>query len=115
LSCLPIGYFIKNAEKNFRNAEVKKIAEKRRLRLDSEHGVDRTVHKDSFLELDKIYRISDKTEIKKYQEIGKSAADYYRDKEGRERLDAGVNAALVPDNDKNFATETFKETLLNRD
>lgn len=73
LSCVPIIMFVKNAEKNFRAADVKKIAEKRRRRLDEEHGIDRDMHKDAFIELDQIYRISEKSEIKKYQEIGKSA------------------------------------------
>jgi hypothetical protein len=107
--------FVKNAERNFRAADVKKIAEKRRLRLDKEHGVDREMHKDAFIALDQMYRISEKAEIKKYQEIGKSAQDYYKDKEGRDKLDAGVDAALAADNDKDLATATFKETLLNRD
>ena len=41
LSLVGFGMFIKNAEGNFRKAEIKKIAEKRRRRLDEEHGVDR--------------------------------------------------------------------------
>jgi len=56
LSFIPFIAFCKNAEGNFRRAEVKKIAEKRRLRLDEEHGVDRKVFKESFEDLDKIYR-----------------------------------------------------------
>ena len=41
LSLIPIAMFIGNAESNFRNAQVKQIAEKRRKRLDEEHDVDR--------------------------------------------------------------------------
>ena len=41
LTFIPFGLFVKNAEGNFRKAEIKKIAEKRRLRLDKEHGIDR--------------------------------------------------------------------------
>lgn len=41
LTFIPFGMFVKNAEGNFRKAEIKKIAEKRRLRLDKEHGIDR--------------------------------------------------------------------------
>jgi hypothetical protein len=57
LSCIPIVWFCKNAEGNFRAADVKKIAEKRRRRLDAEHGIDRDVHKESFIALDAIYRV----------------------------------------------------------
>ena len=41
LSFIPFGMFVMNAEGNFRKSEIKKIAEKRRQRLDKEHGVDR--------------------------------------------------------------------------
>lgn len=41
LSFVGFGLFIKNAESNFRKAEIKKIAEKRRRRLDDEHGINR--------------------------------------------------------------------------
>ena len=40
-SFIPFGMFVRNAEGNFRKAEIKKIAEKRRRRLDKEHGIDR--------------------------------------------------------------------------
>jgi hypothetical protein len=40
-SLIPIGLLFKNAEGNFRKAEVKKIAARRRQRLDEEHNVDR--------------------------------------------------------------------------
>ena len=41
LSFIPFGLFVKNAESNFRKTEIKKIAEKRRRKLDEEHGIDR--------------------------------------------------------------------------
>ena len=41
LSFIPFGIFVYNAEDNFRKAEVKKLATKRRERLDQEHGIDR--------------------------------------------------------------------------
>ena len=41
LTFIPFGYFVSNAESNFRKSEIKKIAEKRRQRLDQEHGIDR--------------------------------------------------------------------------
>lgn len=72
LSFIPFGLFVKNAEGNFRKAEIKKIAEKRRRRLDKEHGVDRDAQMEHFEELDKIYRISEKDEIRKYLEVGKT-------------------------------------------
>jgi hypothetical protein len=37
LSFIPIGLLFKNAEENFRKAEIKKIADRRRQRLDAEH------------------------------------------------------------------------------
>ena len=71
--------FVMNAEGNFRKSEIKKIAEKRRQRLDKEHGVDRESQMNHFEELDKIYRISEKQEIAKYLEIGKTPKDYYKE------------------------------------
>jgi hypothetical protein len=41
LSFIPIGFLVKNAEGNFRKAEIKKIAARRRERLDKDHGVNR--------------------------------------------------------------------------
>jgi hypothetical protein len=45
----------------------------RRNSLDKTYGVDRKVFKESFEELDKIYRVSEKEEIEKYRRIGKNA------------------------------------------
>ena len=59
-------WFIKDAEANFRKADIKKISERRRQRLDEEHNIDRKVHRDSFVALDKMYRITEKEEIGKY-------------------------------------------------
>ena len=83
LSFIPFGLFLRNAEGNFRKAEIKKIAEKRRQRLDKEHGIDRDEQFKHFEELDKIYRISEKEEIKKYLEIGKTPREYYAEQEAR--------------------------------
>eukprot|EP00354_Favella_ehrenbergii_P000512 CAMPEP_0170450768 /NCGR_PEP_ID=MMETSP0123-20130129/201_1 /TAXON_ID=182087 /ORGANISM="Favella ehrenbergii, Strain Fehren 1" /LENGTH=120 /DNA_ID=CAMNT_0010712173 /DNA_START=119 /DNA_END=481 /DNA_ORIENTATION=+ len=79
LSFIPFGLFVKNAESNFRKAEIKKIAEKRRMRLDKEHGIDRDQQMSHFEQLDKIYRISEKQEIAKYLEIGKTPKQYYEE------------------------------------
>ena len=83
LSFIPFGFFMKNAESNFRKAEIKKIAEKRRKRLDEEHGIDRDTQMAHFEQLDKIYRISEKQEIAKYLEIGKTPKQYYEEQAAR--------------------------------
>ena len=56
-SLIPIAWFIYNAEGNFRKAEVKKIAERRRRRLDEEHDVDREDLQKSYAALDQMYRV----------------------------------------------------------
>ena len=38
--------------------------------------------KKSYDELDKIYRFTEKQEIQKYKELGKTASDYYRERDG---------------------------------
>ena len=77
LSLVPFVMFLKNAEANFRKAGVKEIAKKRRERLDAEHGVNREKMREDFEELDKMFRVTEKEEIKKYMQIGKTAQDYY--------------------------------------
>ena len=86
---VPFTAFLMNAEGNFKKAEVKKIAERRRKKLDKEHGVDRQLLQDSFLSIDKEYRISEKDEIKKYLELGKTPQQYFQDQ-----------LAVVDDDDK---------------
>ena len=63
LSAIPFGLFVKNAEENFRKTDIKKAAERRRIRLDKEHGIDRDLHRSTFKKLDEIYRVSEKEEI----------------------------------------------------
>lgn len=70
--------FLKNAEANFRKAGVKELHAKRRKRLDEEHGVNRDKMREDFEQLDKMFRITEKEEIAKYQQIGKTAKDYYQ-------------------------------------
>lgn len=77
LSMIPFLIFLKNAEANFRKAGVKELHSKRRKRLDEEHGVDRDRMREDFEELDKMYRVTEKEEIGKYKQIGKSAQEYY--------------------------------------
>jgi hypothetical protein len=83
LSFIPFGLFVRDAEGNFRSAEVKTILSRRRKRLDAEHNVDREGHAEAFAKLDDMFRVTEKQEIEKYLEIGKTPSDYYRDKEER--------------------------------
>jgi hypothetical protein len=41
--------------------------------------------KEDFVELDKMYRVSEKEEIEKFKQLGKTAEDYYRHKEQQEK------------------------------
>lgn len=112
LSLVGFGMFIKNAETNFRKAEIKKFAEKRRRRLDSEHGIDRDEQMKHFEELDKIYRISEKQEIAKYLEIGKTPKEYF--KEQAERgfpKDEGNDGQA---SQQSSSTKALKETLMQK-
>ena len=67
LSLVPFVMFLKNAEANFRKAGIKELHAKRRQRLDAEHGIDRDQMREDFEALDKIYRITEKEEIKKFE------------------------------------------------
>ena len=73
LSLIPIYMFVRNAEQNFRNAQVKQLAAKRRERLDAEHGINREEWKESMKEMDKMYRVTEKEEIQKFRQVGKTA------------------------------------------
>lgn len=79
---LPLFYKIRNSEQNFKDAELKKLAEKRRARLDKEHGVEREELTQNYEQLDKIYRVSEKEEIQKVVETGQSPKKYLELKEG---------------------------------
>lgn len=83
ISMIPIAIFVSNAEDNFRRAEVKKIAEKRRIKLDKEHGIDRDQIFEDYDKLDRMYRVTEKEEIGKYLEIGKTPTQYYQEQERR--------------------------------
>lgn len=82
LSLVPVFYKIRNSEQNFKDTELKKLAEKRRARLDKEHGVERDQITDSFEQLDQIYRVSEKEELQKVVETGQSPKKYMELKEG---------------------------------
>ena len=79
ISLLPIAHMIHNAEDNFKKAQIKKITSKRRARLDKEHGIDRDQMTEDYQKLDERFRITEKEEIKKYLQIGKTAEQYYED------------------------------------
>jgi hypothetical protein len=77
LSALPIGAFLYKAEENFKKSQIKQRSSIRRERLDREHGIDREKMTQDFEELDKMYRVSEKKEIEKYNRIGKTTREFY--------------------------------------
>ena len=115
LSFIPFSMFIMNAEGNFRKSEIKKIAEKRRRRLDEEHDIDRDQQMKHFEELDKIYRISEKEEIKKYLEIGKTPKEYYQEQEARGFPKDSKAQDGSEEEKRKSKTQSFRETLMQKD
>ena len=107
LSMIPIGLFISNAEGNFRKAQVKQISSKRRDRLDKEHGIDRKALQEDYKALDEEYRLTEKEEIKKYLELGKTPQQYYDDRKAYGKADNVVEPKP--------SMETLRETLLRRE
>lgn len=63
LSVIPVLLHVRKSEDKFRETEIKRIAERRRERLDREHGVDRKQITQAYQELDQIYRVSEKEEL----------------------------------------------------
>jgi hypothetical protein len=106
LSFIPFGIFVKNAEGNFRAAQIKNIAAKRRDRLDKEHNVDREALQNDYRALDVEYRITEQEEIKKYLELGKTPKQYYEDKARVTELEQPQAAEPV---------EVLRETLLRKE
>lgn len=111
MTFIPFLLFIKNAEGNFRKSQLKSISAKRRDRLDKEHGIDRKQLQDDYKQLDITYRITEKDEIKKYQELGKTAKQYYEDQEkiGRDVATGTSDLAEKP------SMEVLRETLMKRE
>lgn len=93
LSLVPFFMFLRNAEQNFRKAGIKELHAKRRQRLDEEHGINRDRMREDFEELDKMYRVSEKQELEKYKQIGKSAQEYYVETQANK---AGAKSSLRP-------------------
>jgi hypothetical protein len=111
LSMIPIALFISNAEGNFRKAQVKQIASKRRDRLDREHGIDRKALQDDYRALDEEYRLTEKEEIKKYSELGKTPQQYYDDRKafGKDRDPTNSIVEAKP------SMDTLRETLMKKE
>ena len=65
-----------------------------------------------FEELDKIYRISEKQEIAKYLEIGKTPREYYKEQEARGF--AKTPAGSEDSETKQSSTQALKETLMQK-
>ena len=112
--------FISNAEGNFRSAQVKKIAEKRRRRLDAEHNVDRDILQDSYKALDDMYRVSEKDELKKYMEIGKTPKQWYEEQEARgvsklQSRDLSTKTDGEESQPQKSSTQNLREQLLSKD
>ena len=72
LTFLPLLYNVWKAESRFKKAGIKEISHKRRERLDKEHGVNRDDMRSDFGKLDEMYRVTEKQEIQKYKNIGKT-------------------------------------------
>ena len=60
--------------------------------MDEEHGVNRDRMREDFEELDKMYRVSEKQELAKYKQIGKSAQDYYDESQSNKAGSKGGNS-----------------------
>ena len=99
---------------------MKKIAEKRRRRLDDEHNVDREDLQKSYAALDEMYRVSEKDELKKYIEIGKTPKQYYEEQEARGVLkkqarDLNTQSGSTPEEPRKSSTQSLRETLMSKD
>ena len=81
MSFIPIVILATNAQAAFKKTGVKEISKKRRERLDAEYGVNRENMTEDFNKLDKMYRVSEKVELEKYNRLGKSSKEYYQMKE----------------------------------
>jgi len=80
--------------------------------LDEEHGVNRDRMREDFEELDKMYRVSEKQELAKYKQIGKSAQDYYDESQSNK---AGVKANSLRPTEDSSTTKTDNGLLIKRE
>lgn len=87
LSFIPIFMLATNAQDAFKKTKVKEVSKNRRERLDEEYGINREEMREDFDKLDKMYRVSEKVEIEKYNRLGKTAKEFYSMKEMKKELD----------------------------
>jgi hypothetical protein len=111
LSFIPIIFFATNAQALFKKTGVKEISKHRRERLDKEYGIDRDNMTGDFEKLDKIYRVSEKVEIEKYNRLGKSSKEYMEMKEMKQESDEQKD--LEQAKPKMSAAEYFKQKKTN--
>jgi hypothetical protein len=109
---IPFTIFIMNAEGNFRKTKVKEFASKRRERLDKEHGINREEMTQDWIALDRNYRLTEKEEIKKYSEIGKTPQQYYDEQKSIGRLPGGGKSDDIV---AKPSIDLIKETFLKKE
>ena len=68
--------------------------------------------REDFEELDKMYRVSEKQELAKYKQIGKSAQDYYDESQSNK---AGVKANSLRPAEDSSTTKTDNGLLIKRE
>ena len=75
-SLVPIAFMMMNSEKALKKANIKERVEARKLKLDKQHGINVEEMKKDYQELDKIYRVSEKDQIAKIRQTGRSATPF---------------------------------------
>jgi hypothetical protein len=80
--------------------------------LDEEHGVNRDRMREDFEELDKMYRVSEKQELAKYKQIGKSAQDYYDESQSNK---VGAKGNTLRPTEESTTTKTDNGLLITRE
>ena len=81
--------------------------------MDEEHDVDRELLQKSYAALDDMYRVTEKEELKKYSEIGKTARQYYGEQAARGVAKESSSSGLATE--KMSSTESLREQLMNKD
>ena len=74
--------------------------------------MNRDKMREDFEELDKMYRVSEKQELAKYKQIGKSAQDYYEESLSNK---AGVKGNSLRPTEESSTTKTDNGLLIKRD
>lgn len=112
MSFAPIGYVLLNAEYTFRKTRVKELSSERRKRLDKEYGVDRDKMTDDYEKLDKIYRVSEKKEIEKFNRIGKTTQEFYDQQKMIEDMESQKKADGIDMTSVVSSSEQMKQRLM---